>query len=145
VTSTVPWYNRPFPIDPSTISIVGVPSDPTRSTRSSTEVPETQSKPVGDVAGELWELTKAYAKQETVDPLKGVGRYLAFGVAGSLTLGIGVILLLLAALRALQTETGTALQGNWSWVPYLVVLVVGAGLIGLAVSRIGAASNDSKS
>jgi hypothetical protein len=99
-------------------------------------VPETQSKPVGEVAGELWELTKGYARQETVDPLKGVGRYLAFGVAGSLLLGVGVVLLLLAGLRALQTETGTTFTGNWSWVPYLIVLVVGAALIVLAISRI---------
>jgi hypothetical protein len=99
-------------------------------------VPDTQAKPIGEVVNELWELTKGYAKQETVDPLKGVGRYLAYGVAGSLLLGIGVILLMLSGLRALQTETGTALTGNWSWVPYLIVLVGGAALIGLALSRI---------
>jgi len=103
-------------------------------------VPETQSKPVGEVAAELWELTKGYVRQETVDPLKGVGRYLAFGVAGSLLLGVGVILLLVAGLRALQTETGTTFTGNWSWAPYLVVLVVGAALIALAVSRIMSSS-----
>jgi hypothetical protein len=99
-------------------------------------VPETQAKPIGEVVNELWELTKGYAKQETVEPLKGVGRYLAYGVAGSLLLGIGVVLLMLSGLRALQTETGTALTGNWSWVPYLIVLIGGAALIGLALSRI---------
>jgi hypothetical protein len=57
-------------------------------------------------------------------------------VAGSLLLGVGVVLLLLAGLRALQTETGTTFTGNWSWVPYLIVLVVGAALIVLAISRI---------
>lgn len=99
-------------------------------------MPETSAKSVPEIASELFELTKAYARQETVDPLKGVGRYLAFGIAGALSLGIGVVLLMLAALRALQTETGTTFTGNWSWLPYLIVLAVGALLIALAVSRI---------
>lgn len=100
-------------------------------------MPETQPKSVPEVATELWALTKSYARQQTVDPLKGVGRYLALGMLGALSLGIGVILLMLAGLRALQTETGTTFTGNWSWVPYLIVLVVGSALIALAVSRIG--------
>lgn len=99
-------------------------------------MPDTQSKSLADVVEELWGLTKAYAKQETVDPLRGVGRYLAFGLAGSLCLGLGVILLVLAGLRALQTETGTALTGSWSWAPYVIVLVASVALIGLALSRI---------
>jgi hypothetical protein len=99
-------------------------------------VPEASSKSVPEIASELFELTKTYARQETVDPLKGVGRYLAFGVSGALALGIGVILLMLAGLRALQTETGTTFTGNWSWVPYLIVLAVAGALIALAVTRI---------
>lgn len=106
-------------------------------------MPETQPKSVPEVATELWALTKTYFRQETVDPLKGVGRYLAFGMLGSLTLGIGVILLMLAGLRALQTETGSTFTGNWSWVPYLIVLLGGTVLIGLAISRIGKKSGES--
>jgi hypothetical protein len=99
-------------------------------------VPETQPKSVPEIANELFELTKTYARQETVDPLKGVGRYLGYGMAGAVAIGLGVILLMLSALRALQTETGTTFTGSWSWVPYLIVLVVGAVLIALAVTRI---------
>ncbi len=97
-------------------------------------MPETDAKPIGEVVSELVDLTKAYAKQETVDPLKGLGRYLAYGLAGSLLLGIGVILLVLAGLRALQTETGTTFTGNWSWAPYVIVLVVVLAVIGLALT-----------
>jgi hypothetical protein len=89
-----------------------------------------------EVATELWALTKDYARQETVDPLKGVGRYVAYGGIGVLLGSIGVILLLLAGLRALQTETGSTFTGNLSWVPYLIVLVVAAALAGLAATRI---------
>lgn len=99
-------------------------------------MPEPQPKSIPEVSSELWALTKTYAKQETVDPLKGVGRYLAFGGAGALLIGFGVVLLMLAALRAMQTQTGTTFTGSWSWLPYVIVLVVAAALVGLAVSRI---------
>lgn len=95
-----------------------------------------QAKSLPQVVNELWELLKSYAKQETVDPIKGLGRYLAFGLAGSLLLGTGVLLLLLAGLRWLQTETDTMFTGSWSWAPYLITLVVGALLMALALSRI---------
>jgi hypothetical protein len=99
-------------------------------------VPETDQKSMSEVATELWGLTKDYARQETVDPLKSVGRYIGFGAAGALLGSIGVILLLLSGLRALQTETGDVLDGNLSWLPYVIVLAVAALLVGWAVSRI---------
>ena len=95
-----------------------------------------EPKSVPEVATELWALTKDYARQETVDPMKGVGRYLAYGSAGALLGGVGVIVLLLAGLRALQTETGSTFTGNLSWIPYLIVLVVAGALAAFAVTRI---------
>ena len=86
---------------------------------------------------ELRELVVGYAKQETVDPLKQLGRFVLFGMLGSLVLGIGVVLLLLGLLRLLQTETGTAFQGNWSWVPYFAVLA-GCGIV-IALAMFGLA------
>jgi Putative Actinobacterial Holin-X, holin superfamily III len=99
-------------------------------------VPDPESKSMPEVATDLWGLTKDYARQETVEPLKGIGRYLGYGAIGALLLALGVILLMLAGLRALQTETGSTFTGNLSWVPYLIVLVVAAALVGWAVSRI---------
>lgn len=93
-------------------------------------------KSLPDVVSELWALTRDYARQETIDPLKGVGRYLGFGLGGALLGGLGVLLLMLAGLRALQTQTGTALTGFWSWLPYFIVLAVAALLVAWAVSRI---------
>jgi hypothetical protein len=90
-----------------------------------------QRKGIGDIALEIKDLTIAYVKQETVDPLKLLGRYIALGLAGSFLIGIGVILLTFAGVRALQTETGTALTGNWSWVPYLAAIVFLAAVIGI--------------
>ena len=73
---------------------------------------------------ELKELIIAYVKQETVDPIKGLGRYLAFGVLGALLGGFGVVFLAMSLLRALQGESdGPHFTGNWSWVPYLITFV----------------------
>lgn len=94
------------------------------------------AKSIPQVASELWELSIAYAKQETIDPLKGLGRFLGFGIGGAVLLGIGSVLLLLAGLRALQTETDTTFTGNLSWAPYLIVVAVASALIGLVVLRV---------
>jgi hypothetical protein len=97
-----------------------------------------ENKSVPQVATELWGLTKDYARQETVEPLKGVGRYIAFGFSGAVVGSTGVILLLLSLLRALQTEsiTGDTFDDPWTWAPYLIVLLVGGLLCGIAFSRI---------
>ena len=99
-------------------------------------MPEQEPKSMPEVATELWGLTKDYARQETIDPLKGVGRYLAYGGIGALLGSIGVILLMLAGLRALQTETGSTFTGNLSWLPYLIVIVVAGAVAGYAATRI---------
>jgi hypothetical protein len=91
---------------------------------------------ITQVLVDLKDLTVSYAKQETVDPIKGLGRYVGFGVAGSLCLALGVILLSLAGLRALQTQTGTSLTGNLSWLPYVFTLVFLGVVIALAVYAI---------
>ncbi len=81
---------------------------------------------------ELKDLLVAYLKQETVVPIQQLGRYLAFGIAGSVMMGVGVLLLSLGFLRLLQEETGTTFTGNWSWVPYIIVfagLVIGAAIV----------------
>jgi hypothetical protein len=98
--------------------------------------PSKGSKPIPEVATELYELAVAYAKQETIEPLKGLGSFLGFGILGAVFLGIGSMLLLLSGLRALQTETGSTFTGNLSWAPYLIAVAVGLVLMALALLRI---------
>ena len=88
--------------------------------------------------GEMFDLVKAYAKQETLDPLKGAGRWLGLGLAGSFLIIIGSLELILALLRALQTETGSALTGNLSWLPYVITLGAAgivAALLAMGINR----------
>jgi len=87
--------------------------------------------PLPQLVLELRDLIVAYVKQETVVPLKQLGRYAGFGVGGAFLLGLGVVLLGVGGLRALQTETGDTFTGDWSWAPYLITfaaLVVGGAL-----------------
>jgi hypothetical protein len=95
-------------------------------------VPETEDRNVVGRGQDVWDLLVAYAKQETVEPLKGLQRWVAAGAGGSLLIAAGVSLLLLSLLRALQTETGTTFTGNWSWAPYLITLVGAALVIGVS-------------
>jgi hypothetical protein len=87
---------------------------------------------------EAVQLVVDYVKQETLSPLRGLGRYILFGVVGAVALAIGLVILSVAFLRLLQGETGTTFAGNWSWVPYLIctvaVLLVAAVAV-RAVSR----------
>ena len=73
---------------------------------------------------ELRDLIVAYVRQETLTPIKSLGRYILFGIAGAVLLGLGVVLLGVGVLRLLQTETGTTFRGDWSWAPYGIVFVV---------------------
>lgn len=91
---------------------------------------------VPDTLQELKDLLVAYAKQETVDPLRNVGRFLGFGLGGIALLSLGTVFLGLSALRALQTQTGDVFDGFWSWVPYLIVMVALLGVTALVASRI---------
>jgi hypothetical protein len=96
------------------------------------------SKSTPELLSELRALVVDYAKQETVDPLKSLGRYLGFGLAGSLLIAVGGLFVSVGLLRLLQTETGSVFDGGWSFVPYLLVLVAAIVvliLLGVAVAR----------
>jgi fructose-specific phosphotransferase system IIC component len=77
-------------------------------------------------------LVKDYLVQETVGPLKTLKWYLVYGTIGSVFVGIGVLMLLIALLRLLQGQS--ALQGHLSWLPYLIVVVVAAAVAGATVA-----------
>jgi len=85
---------------------------------------------------ELANLVVDYVKQETVEPVQALGRFLTWGIAGSAAIALGTVLLLVGTLRILQTETG--LTGNLSWIPYLIVFVLGVGVMALAAWRVTA-------
>lgn len=89
---------------------------------------EKKDKSLPGEAQELFQLVVGYAKQETLDPVKNLGRFIGYGMAGALLGSLGAVLLLLGGLRLLQTETGDTFDGNWTFVPYVVVLVVSGAI-----------------
>ena len=97
-----------------------------------------EQKSIPQVLSELWEMLVTYAKQETVQPLKGLFRFVGVGVAAMLLLGTGVLLMSVSVLRLLQTKEpfGWQLSGSLNFIPYVVSLLVLGVLIGLAVLAI---------
>jgi len=93
-------------------------------------------KQSNDQIGDLVQLVKDYARQETIGPLKGWGRYLAYGAMGALVLGLGLAVTLLGLLRLLQTETDAFAGPNSAIVAYLVTIVACFVVIGLALWQI---------
>jgi hypothetical protein len=97
---------------------------------------EKQRAGIGDIrstGSEAASLVVDYVKQETLDPLKGLGRFILFGVVGSVALAIGLVILAIAFLRLLQGETDGTFDGNWSWAPYLICTVVVLAVAAAAV------------
>ncbi len=135
-------------MEPTTPSSIP-PSIPEASTSSSATPPTTppvppstppsagakRPPPLPQLVTELRDLVVRYVREQTLIPLQKLGRYIGFGVLGSLLLGFGVLFLAMSGLRALQDETGDTFSGDWSWVPYLIMfiaLLLGAALVWVA-------------
>jgi len=89
------------------------------------------------LARQLGQLVVTYLKQETVEPAKGLARFVALGVAGSFALGLGLVLLAVAGLRALQEQAGSTFSAHWSWAPYGIVAAAVVIITIFAVTAIG--------
>ncbi|MGH9270594.1 MAG: phage holin family protein [Ilumatobacteraceae bacterium] len=87
--------------------------------------------------GDVVDLVKTYAKQETIGPLRGAGKWLGMGAAGALLLGLGLVIVLLGVLRLIQTEWDRAATGALSWLSYLIVLVITVALLVIVLKRVG--------
>ena len=103
---------------------------------SSSEMWPIGLKSATEIVNDLVDLLKNYATQETVDPIKSLGRFIGFGTAASLCWGIAGTLFTVGVLRLVQVETRDFLDGNWSWVPYIAALVTSGLLTFLALKLI---------
>lgn len=82
----------------------------------------TRKKGPKETVEELKELVVGYARQETVEPLKRLGLWVGYGIGGALLVSIGLIIMSIGGLRALQTQTGEHLTGSLTWVPYAITV-----------------------
>ncbi|MEZ5379441.1 MAG: hypothetical protein R2733_23275 [Acidimicrobiales bacterium] len=85
-----------------------------------------------DGAKEIQAMLVGYAKQETVDPLKTLGKFIGLGLAGGVFVFLGVFFLSMGMLRLLQQvfEGGSFA----SLLPYVVTVVVLLAAIGIIFS-----------
>lgn len=90
----------------------------------------------GGQVNDIVDSVKAYARQETIEPLKGAGRWIAVGSLGALSLGLSTVFLALGILRLSQDLGGATLDGAWSFSHYIVTLVVVSILVATAFSRV---------
>jgi hypothetical protein len=86
--------------------------------------------------GQLVQLVKDYARQETLGPLRGAGRWIGVGIAGSVIMAFGLAFLVLAVLRMFQYEFDTFDTRGWSLLPYVFALIVCVLAAALAAWRI---------
>lgn len=96
----------------------------------------TKDRPANGI-GDIVATVKAYARQETLGPLKAAKRWLAFGLIGAICVGSATLLLSLAVLRMIQAELAPTFRGRWmSLLPYVASLLVLILVVVLAVLRI---------
>lgn len=83
-----------------------------------------EPKSTGDVVSELWTLVKDYGRQETINPLKTLKNFVAFGAGAAVCWGLAGIFLALAVLRVFQVEGRRWLHGTWTFPAYFVAVAV---------------------
>ncbi len=84
---------------------------------------------------ELRDVFVRYVKEETVQPIKDLGRFIIWGTLGSLFVGFGAVLLLIGSLRYLQWQF-PVLDGSLSWLPYVIVALLALVVIALTAWRV---------
>ena len=84
---------------------------------------------------EVRDLFVRYFKEQTVQPLKDLGRFVAFGALGSIFVAFGIVMGLLGVLRMLQALF-PVLDGSLSFIPYVIVVVLALLIGALVVQRI---------
>src|ERR1035438_2699443 len=84
---------------------------------------------------EVRDLFVRYLKEQTVQPLKDLGRFVAYGALGSIFVAFGLVIGLLGLLRLIR-DILPVLAGSLSWIPYLIVVVLALLIGALVVQRI---------
>jgi len=98
--------------------------------------PKFKEASIPQLGQELREMVVAYFKQETLEPFRALGRFLLYGIGGALLTAAGVVVLLVGVLRLLQAETGSTFHGNLTALPYVMTLLTGLMIAGLAARAI---------
>ena len=100
-----------------------------------------------ELPGHVQDLSKlviAYVKQETLEPIKGLKRFVLWGLIGSVLVSLGLVVLFLGVLRLLQDETGDAFRGHLKPIPYVITVALCGAVAYGAVKAIGGKKEDAR-
>jgi len=82
------------------------------------------------------DLVVAYAKQETIEPLRGALRWILWGLASMAFICTGLVFIVLGIVRASQDVLGDSFQQSWSFVSYFVGILACGVVVAIALSSI---------
>lgn len=88
---------------------------------------------IPQLARELYDMSREYLRQETLEPAKKLGRYAGFGIGGAALVGLGGVFLTLGLYGGLKRWLP---EGEWYVVLARVIAAVASALVaGLVVWR----------
>jgi hypothetical protein len=120
-----------------TASTSSAPDGAAGATGSTSTGARTRPAPTSEQVAETVQMVKAYAIQETLDPLKTAGRWIGLGLVGALLIGFATGFLALGVIRMMQTEWPGTFGGRWTrLLPYVGGLALCLIVAALAVRRI---------
>ncbi|MGH8926558.1 MAG: phage holin family protein [Acidimicrobiia bacterium] len=93
----------------------------------------TEARELPDLVRDLWEMSKEYLRQETLDPTKRMGRHAGFGLGGAALVSLAGLLFTFAAyalLRRLLPDTPW-----WAVGARFITFLLAAAAAGIIVWR----------
>ena len=85
---------------------------------------------------DVLDLVVSYAKQETIEPLRGAMRWILWGLASMAFICTGLVFLVLGVLRLSQDVLGESFQHSWSFVSYFVGVLACGVVVAFALTSI---------
>lgn len=98
-----------------------------------------QPSEIPELASELYDLSKQYLRQETIEPMKRLGGYAGLGIGGSVAFAIAAILGTLALYAGLQAWFAEVLVDSpwWNILARGITLIVTGAAAGIIAWRMG--------
>ncbi len=85
---------------------------------------------------DVLDLVVSYAKQETIEPLRGAMRWILWGLASMAFICTGLVFLVLGVVRVSQDVLGESFQHSWSFVSYFVGVLACGVVVAFALTSI---------
>jgi len=85
---------------------------------------------------DVLDLVVAYAKQETIEPLRGALRWILWGLASMAFICTGLVFIVLGVVRASQDVLGESFQQSWSFVSYFAGVLACGIVVAFALNSI---------